>query len=122
MDYCKIRLLERERLITHYTGKGTKEPENKTIPVHDPSDIEIESLKKFFLGLERLLKEEIQHHLDHSLLDIYITENFIPRDLRFRCEPTFKEYIEFVETLYQYLHMCSLGLPEKLKEKKEHMN
>lgn len=119
MDYCRTRLIDRERLVTHYTGKHN--PRTTNIDNINVPNIEFDCIRKKFYKLEKILKDEVQHHLDHSLLDIYISENIVPRGLRLRVEPSFKDDKLFINVWDTHLQNCSLGLLKILKDKRSQL-
>lgn len=120
MDYCRNRLLERERLIAQYAGPSqTPINTSEDLPSENNDTIDIKELQNRFFTLEKLLKDEIQHQLDFNLLDMYLSENIVPRDLRLRCETSSFNDNTFVTEWQDYLHACSRGLLLRLLKKRE---
>lgn len=119
MEYCRNRFTEREKLLCHYAGNGEKMDTGNTNNTKNIPEIDISLIQNKFFQLEKLLKEEIIHHLDYSLLELYLNEDLIPRGLRLRCEPSFKDDELFVQDWFKYIHECSKGLLVKLKAKRD---
>lgn len=116
MEYCKNRADGRQKLISEFTGIS------KIMIDPTPLDNELDdlnTLKKSFFNLERLLKDEIQHDLDSNLLRLYLEENLIPRGLRIKLEAPFKNDIDFIKNWNDYLHKCGMGILELLKHKRD---
>lgn len=94
---------------------------NQEQTVTNGTEIDIKYVQKQFFSLEKLLKEEIQHQLDYNPLEMYLSENIIPRGLRLRCEPSFTNDVLFVNEWQEYIHTCSTGLLKRLIIKREQL-
>lgn len=116
MDYCNNRLSTREDIARSLANDRVPGPNTP----HESSHLlGSNDLYDKFFSLEKLLKSELQHHLDAIFLRMYIEENIVPKGLLLKVEPAFKNDPLFVNDWNNHLHECSRGLVLKLIKKRE---